>query len=238
MSGPVALRSAARPGAGLWPDLRARSTDPERLDAALPAAEVRRSLADLRLVNRWLSPRRALLDAVAPHLPHGGRLLDVGCGSGDVAAYLCEQLGRPLAAVGVDLKPLHLAEAPHTIARVAADVRRLPFAARSFDVVTASLFLHHFDGAEPGRLLGELARVARRAVVVSDLRRARVPFLFGRAVFPLLFRSPVSVHDGLVSIRRGFREPELQAAFAAAGLADVSVRRHFPYRLLAVARLP
>jgi SAM-dependent methyltransferase len=238
VSGKAAARSAARPRADLWPDLRARSTDPELLDAVLPTAEVRRSLADLRLVNRRLSPRRALLDAVAPHLPPGGRLLDVGCGSGDVAAYLCERLGRPLAAVGVDLKPLHLADAPRAIARVAADVRRLPFADRSFDVVTASLFLHHFDSPEPGRLLRELARVARRAVVVSDLRRARVPFLFGLAAFPLLFRSPVSVHDGLVSIRRGFREAELRTAFAQAGLADVAVRRHFPYRLLAVARLP
>jgi SAM-dependent methyltransferase len=238
VSGKAAARSAAPARAGLWPDLRARSSDPELLDAVLPAAEVRLSLGDLRLVNRRLSPRRALLGAVAPHLPPGGRLLDVGCGSGDVAAYLYERLRGRLTAVGVDLKPLHLAEAPRTIARVAADVRRLPFADRSFDVVTASLFLHHFDGAEPGRLLGELARVARHAVVVSDLRRARVPFLFGLAAFPLLFRSPVSVHDGLVSIRRGFREPELRAAFAQAGLADVAVRRHFPYRLLAVARLP
>jgi len=74
--------------------------------------------------------------------------------------------------------------------------------------------------------------------VVSDLERARVPFLFGRAVFPLVFRTGVSVHDGLVSIRRGFREPELRAAFAAAGLAGATIRRQFPYRLLAVAPLP
>jgi hypothetical protein len=44
----------------------------------------------------------------------------------------------------------------------------------------------------------------------------------------------VSVHDGLVSIRRGFRAGELRAAFAAAGL-PVTIRRSFPYRLLAVA---
>jgi ubiquinone/menaquinone biosynthesis C-methylase UbiE len=119
-----------------------------------------------------------------------------------------------------------------------ADVFGLPFRDASFDVVTASLFLHHFDEAELGRLLRELARLARRAVVVSDLERARVPFVFGRAVFPLLFTTPVSVHDGLVSIRRGFREPELRTAFAAAGLRRVTIRRHFPYRLLAVAALP
>jgi ubiquinone/menaquinone biosynthesis C-methylase UbiE len=220
------------------PDLARRSTDPELLDAELPASEVRSSLADLRLVNRWLSRRGGLRRAVAPHLPPRGRLLDVGCGSGDVAAYLRAGLPEPPLVVGLDVKPLHLREAPDGVRRVAADARRLPFPDRSFDVVTACLFLHHFDEAELGQLLGELARVARRAIVVSDLQRALVPFVFARAVFPWVFATPVSVHDGLVSIRRGFREPELRAAFEAAGLRTVGIRRHFPYRLLAVAALP
>jgi 2-polyprenyl-3-methyl-5-hydroxy-6-metoxy-1,4-benzoquinol methylase len=139
--------------------------------------------------------------------------------------------------VGVDLKPLHLRAAPRGLGRVAADVWRLPFRDRSFDVVTAQHFLHHFDEAELARLLRELARVARRAIVVSDLRRALVPLAFARAVFPFLFQSPVSVRDGLISIRRGFREGELDAAFAAAELPRVVVRRLVPYRLLAVAEI-
>ena len=82
-------------------------------------------------------------------------------------------------------------------------------------MVTASLFLHHFDEAELPEILAGLHRLARRALVVNDLHRARVPYLFGRAAFPLLFRSRVSVEDGLLSIRRGFRADELRAAFAA-----------------------
>ncbi len=71
--------------------------------------------------------------------------------------------------------------------------------------------------------------------MVSDLHRAAVPYLFGQAAFPLLFQSPVSVHDGLVSIRRGFRPGELREAFEEAGIGQVRISRHFPYRLLAVA---
>jgi hypothetical protein len=48
----------------------------------------------------------------------------------------------------------------------------------------------------------------------------------------------VSVEDGLLSIRRGFRPAELREAFAAAGIPGVAVRRVFPYRLLAVAVRP
>jgi ubiquinone/menaquinone biosynthesis C-methylase UbiE len=233
MPGPP-RRAAAR---SLLPALDERSTEAELLDGELPAAAVRASLADLRLVNRWLAGRRGLRRAVAGLMPRGGRLLDVGCGSGDVAGYLGTRLGSDVLCVGVDQKLLHLREAPPAVACVAADAGRLPFLDRSFDVVTASLFLHHFDAARLAGLLRELGRVAQRAVVVSDLERARVPLLFGRLVFPLLFRTPVSVHDGLVSIRRGFRPHELEAAFSAAGLRDVAVRRLFPYRLLAVASL-
>jgi SAM-dependent methyltransferase len=223
------------PASDPWPDLRARSTAPELLDASLPESEVRKSLADLRFVNRWLGSRRGLLRAMAPYLPPRGRLLDVGCGSGDVTAFLSAGLPGLSLAVGIDRKPLHLREAPRGLGRVAADVRQLPFRPRSFDVVTASLFLHHFDAGELPGLLRDLGQFARRAIVVSDLRRALVPYLFGRATFPLLFKTRVSVHDGLVSIRRAFRDEELRAAFAAAGMPAVEIRRVFPYRLVAVA---
>jgi hypothetical protein len=119
---------------------------------------------------------------------------------------------------------------------VVADVRALPFRAGSFDVVTASLFLHHFDDGELPEVLSRLFALARRALVVNDLHRACVPYAFARCVFPLLLRSPVSVTDGLISIRRAFLPAELEQAFRAARIPDVRVSRSFPYRLLAVAR--
>lgn len=141
-------------------------------------------------------------------------------------------------AVGVDIKLAHLQHAPSEVHRVAADMRALPFPPQSFEVVTASLFLHHFDPPEVPAVLRALYGLARRALVVNDLHRARVPYLFGRAVFPLVFRSPVSVADGLISIRRAFTPEELASAFAEAGIAGVRVRRRFPYRLVAVAVRP
>ncbi|HET7295235.1 MAG TPA: methyltransferase domain-containing protein, partial [Vicinamibacteria bacterium] len=184
-------------------DLSRRATDPELLDEGVPEHEAARSLGDLRFVNRWLGGRRSLLAATLPHLG-GSRptLLDVGCGSADLPQLLLRTVGARLLAVGVDLKLAHLRQAPADVKRVVADVRRLPFVPRSFDVVTASLFLHHFDGGEVAEVLRTLYGLARRALVVNDLRRARVPYAFGRATFPWLFRSRVSVQDGLISIRR------------------------------------
>ena len=218
-------------------DLRTRATDPEALDLGVAPDEALRSLADLRFVNRWLGNRGRFVGAVLPYLQRSARprLLDVGSGSGDVPVVLRRALGGRLTAAAVDIKLLHLQAAPRDLLRVVADARRLPFAPETFDVVTASLFLHHFDEAELPALLSGLYDLARRALVVNDLRRARVPYVFGRAVFPLLFKSRVSVEDGLISIRSSFREPELRAAFAAAGVPAVHIERCWPYRLLAVA---
>jgi 2-polyprenyl-3-methyl-5-hydroxy-6-metoxy-1,4-benzoquinol methylase len=215
--------------------LAARATDPERLDEGVPEAEALLSLRDLRLVNRWLGNAPSLRRAVRPYLPSGGRLLDVGAASGDVPADILAHHCGPALFVALDVKPLHLRRCPPSLRRVVADVRALPFPDRSFDVVTASLFLHHFDDPELPTVLAGLFRLAGRALVVNDLHRARVPYLFGRVFFPLLFASRVSVEDGLLSIRRGFRPAELRAAFAKAGIPGVRLERRFPYRLLAVA---
>jgi ubiquinone/menaquinone biosynthesis C-methylase UbiE len=218
-------------------DFTRRATEPELLDEGVSEAEAARSLADLRFVNRWLGGRRSLLRAVRPLLDGLARprLLDVGCGSADVPCFLASSLPAPPLVVGVDLKLVHLRQAPPEIRKVVADVRRLPFAAGSFDVVTASLFLHHFDGPEVAVVLRALYGLCRRALVVNDLRRARIPYVFGRLVFPRVFRSPVSVSDGLLSIRRAFTVSELRAAFEEAGIAGVRIQRSFPYRLVAVA---
>ena len=217
-------------------NLRARATDTELLDAGVPEEEALESLADLRRVNRWLGTHRRLLRAVRPFLASSPqpRLLDVGCGSADVPDRIRRAFPRAVLAVGVDLKLLHLRAAPPEVRRVVADVKALPFRSGVFDVVLASHFLHHFDGAEAAEVLRRLYDVARRALVVDDLRRARVPYAFARALSPLLLRSRVSVADGALSIRRGFTAGELAAAFAEAGI-PVRIRRAFPYRLLAVA---
>jgi SAM-dependent methyltransferase len=222
----------------LGASLSERSVDPEWLDRGVGEEETPRNLADLRTVNRWLGARGALLAVVRAHMPPRGRLLDVGCASADVPAFLLGRLHAGVLAVGLEARALHLRGAASTVRLVVGDLRLPPFPEAAFDVVTASLVLHHFDDPVLPDLLRGLYRLARRALVVSDLHRATLPLLFGHLVFPLLFRSRVSVHDGLVSIRRGFRPEELRRAFVEAGVPQVRIRRRFPYRLLAVATHP
>jgi hypothetical protein len=217
-------------------DLSLRARDSELLDQGVSDEELRKSLADLRFVNRWLGNSDRLIRTVLSFLEgsRSPKVLDVGCGSADLLERIRRRFPGPLEAVGLDIKGKHLQLAPPTVRAVVGDVRRLPFAAESFDVVMASQFLHHFDGAEVAEILTGLYSLTRGALVVSDLRRARVPYLFGRVAFPLLFTSRVSVNDGLISIRRGFRRAELARAFHDARI-PARIEHCWPYRLLAVA---
>ena len=85
-----------------------------------------------------------------------------GCSTSAAARATCPRscssaCPAPSWRSALDVKTLHLRAAPPAVRRVVADVRRLPFPDGSFDVVTASLFLHHFDeedaAGDPGRAL-------------------------------------------------------------------------------------
>lgn len=105
------------------------------------------------------------LDALLPVVPPGS-VLEVGVGEGEVASRLSTRW--PAArTVGLDLLDadlaLHWADA--RFAGAFADVARLPFPDNSFELVLAIEVLEHVS--DPPAAMAELARVARRDVVVS-----------------------------------------------------------------------
>jgi ubiquinone/menaquinone biosynthesis C-methylase UbiE len=114
-----------------------------------------------------------------------------------------------------------------------ADARRLPIADRAFDIVLCSQLLHHFRGDEGAVLLRELDRVARRRVIISDLRRSWLAAAgIWLASWPLRFH-PVSRHDGVVSVLRGFTLDELSTVVRAAVGVAPRVRRYRGFRVTA-----
>jgi ubiquinone/menaquinone biosynthesis C-methylase UbiE len=114
-----------------------------------------------------------------------------------------------------------------------ADVRDLPFPDASIDVVTCSQLLHHFEDREIPRVLRELDRVARGHVIVSDLRRSWLAACgFWLVSWPLGF-SPVTRHDGTLSVLRGFTAAELSRHVERATGRHATIRRHLGWRLTA-----
>jgi ubiquinone/menaquinone biosynthesis C-methylase UbiE len=109
------------------------------------------------VIGRFFLRLRTVLADLRPN-----SLLDAGCGEGEMLRR--GVLPANVRPVCLDLRPASLSGIDQP-KRVCASVLSLPFADRSFDTVTCLEVLEHLD--DPSAAVRELARVARRAVVVS-----------------------------------------------------------------------
>lgn len=200
----------------------------------------RRSHRDIQLSNVLFGAIRALLtefERILPSLPPKAMLLDVGTGVGDIpvrATAAAARHGVELTALGVDSVPELVSTTTHRIPiGVCANALELPFADHCIDVVCCSQVLHHFEDHDALTLIREMHRVARRHVIISDLRRSwlAVAGLWGVS-FPLRFH-PVSRHDGVVSILRGFTTAELRSLVSRAVGVQADVRSRLGFRVTA-----
>jgi ubiquinone/menaquinone biosynthesis C-methylase UbiE len=106
--------------------------------------------------------RAAALDALAPQ--PGQRLLDAGCGAGEVARELGKLVGPDGSVTALDSSADNLAVARERhdggpVWYVRGDIAALDFADGEFDGVRAERVLQHLD--DPDRAIRELARVTR-----------------------------------------------------------------------------
>jgi ubiquinone/menaquinone biosynthesis C-methylase UbiE len=104
---------------------------------------------------------RVLTEAIAPLIPPGASVLDIGCGDGTIGSLLAVQ--RPdITIEGVEI-------APRSTCRIscrAFDGAQLPFPDRAFDACLFVDVLHHTTDVT--QLLREAARVTRSQVLLKD----------------------------------------------------------------------
>lgn len=212
---------------GHWLPMSRRSERLELLDDGRVAGEeLRINLGDLARLNRLPGGRQASADAVARLL--GGlreaTVLDVGVGEGDMPRSFA---ARGWRVVGLDVDPSVAAAARERTADLPAvrivegSATALPFGDGAVDVAHCSLLVHHLDPPAAVRALAEMGRVARRGVVVNDLRRGIVPLLATAVAVAALGRCRTTRHDGLLSVRRAYTPVELDELLDEAGLRVV-----------------
>lgn len=211
-----------------------RLIKPELLDH-LPAEEARPNLEDLVRINTRFGGHSVLMKTLKRAIVSRGSftLLDVGAASGD-AARLVQQLYPSAAITCLDQNRTNMQQAPFP--KLLANAFELPFASASFDYVLCSLFLHHFTDEQVVDLLASFYAVARKGLLVFDLERQLLPYLF-LPVTRLLFQwQPVTVHDGIISVRASFRANELLALAQRARIDQADVQIHRPaFRLSMIA---
>jgi ubiquinone/menaquinone biosynthesis C-methylase UbiE len=165
--------------------------------------------------------RRLACRAVDLGIPTGGKVLDMGTGSGFVAievAKLLKETGSRV--VGMDLSRAMLALAAENAARAGlngllgwrrGDVKAMPFDDSEFDLIVSNDSLHHWD--DPLPVFDEIARVLKGdgRCIVHDSKRLQQwwPWLFVKTI-SLTIPRDFRVH-WWNSIRSSYTAAELQA---------------------------
>lgn len=222
----------------------------ELIDEGADPALLAGTLRDLARINRLLGGAdlswRAVEACRAPGQSSPMHLLDVGTGAADIPRELLRRAdarGLPLAITATDISPEVIGfarERSHDTPRLAIELAppgALPYASGSFDVAHASLVLHHLEPVEATALLAEMARLARHAVVVNDLVRARRWWLAALLLTRIATRNRYTRHDAPLSVRRAYAPDEIADLGRAAGLRPVKLLRgRFGHRFAIVLR--
>jgi SAM-dependent methyltransferase len=175
-----------------------------------------KQLAEIEQTHWWFRGRRRILTAVLARCAvRASSILDVGCGAGTNLDLLRDlHPGSRMVGIDIEYGPLSHYRAAHAAALAQADVRRLPFEARAFDLVTALDAIEHVE--DDLSVLRELHRVCRPGGHVL-LTVPAFPFLWGNV-------------DDLGHHHRRYRKRELLERVVGAGFA-IRFVRFFNYLL-------
>lgn len=206
--------------------------------------EIRGSLRDLELLNRYFGGVRTVLLHLSQMIGDRSQtpltILDIATGGADIPRAICHWARKrklALSIEAVDWSDCVLAAATEwskdfpEIRLRRAQAPLLPYPDHSFDYIISSLFLHHLNEAHGTLLMREMARVARRGLLINDLLRSRLACLLTAITTRLLSTNRLTRHDGPMSVLRGFRPEELCRMAIEAGLANVRLSLHPWFRI-------
>lgn len=231
-----------------WPDFSERSDRDEWMeDPTVPDETLVETVDAVERIGRMTGGREtsiAGLDALVGPETRSLSILDVGTGNGSIARAFREWGHRrdiAVEVVGIDLLPAAIRRAREQC----GDLSDVHFSctdlfeidvSRHFDIVHASLVLHHFPGDKALRALDKMTELSRRGVLINDLHRHPLHWIGSKLIVPLITGNRLAIHDGPVSVLRGFRRRELVELAAQSRLRSATVEWQFPFRWLLVGR--
>lgn len=232
---------------------RERSSRKELMDDLEGAGpDWQQALRELKVINKLLGGNSLTLKGIEHFLKQAGsdmaghsyaeqtlHIADIGCGGGDMLMVIARWARRNrLSArlLGVDANPNIIEYARKNTAGypeieyLQSDIFSESFQAREFDIVSCTLFTHHFTDEQLVKLLSSLNSQVRLGVVVNDLHRHPLAYYSIKAITRLVSRSHMVKHDAPVSVLRAFSRKDWEGILQRAGIRRFRLRWRWAFR--------
>ena len=181
-----------------------RSFDPEIIDDPnLPEETLALVYKDLTWTHRFIGNIRALVLELGRHKNPLRRVLDIGCGGGELLLEIQRKMG--VETVGVEVRVPGTFHSAVPIIQADAVRDTLP----SCDVALAVCVAHHLPDECVVELIRNVGRFCKRFLIL-DLVRHPLPLLLFRC-FVAPFVHWINAADGVSSIRRSYTPAELES---------------------------
>ncbi len=223
--------------------LRTRSAELEIMDDLDCHGEVvDQTLRELEIINRLLGGDYVTIDGIQRVVERAAKdarriltVADFGCGGGDLAAKISKKLN--VKVTGIDANPHIVAYARNRYPGISFITQDVFENTTTYDIITATLFVHHFDDDQLVRLFRSMKEHSRVGVVINDIHRHPLSYYSIKWLTKFFSRSAMVKFDAPLSVRRAFKKKELVEILDKAGIRNykISWKWAFRYQLIILA---
>lgn len=226
---------------------RNRSEQVELMDdLSLDNAELEKNLSELVKFNALFGSVKVYINALhkvylkytTKFKNHKLIIADLGCGSGDLlhaasAWLLTKKIDVQLIGIDANLSMIRKAQMlfnQSAIRYQVMDIFSDEFAKLQFDIVSLNSITHHFNDISLIRILTQLMKQTRLAIIINDLHRHPISYIFVKNFVKLLKLSFLAQHDAPLSVLRAFKKQELINILNRCQVKSFQIQWKWPFR--------
>jgi 2-polyprenyl-3-methyl-5-hydroxy-6-metoxy-1,4-benzoquinol methylase len=221
-----------------------RSEEKELMDdLECSGQELEQTLRELKTINHWLGGNHVTTNGLGKIMklkPQSSyRIADIGCGGGDMIRVMdrwAKGQKKKVNFAGIDanrniieLAKVRLSDVTNVRWQV-QNVFEPEFSQEKVDIITCTLFTHHFTDAELITLIQAFRQKATLGLVINDLHRHWFAYHSIRILTKLFSKSPMVQNDASLSVLRSFRKSELEGILAKAGVKTYQISWFWAFR--------
>lgn len=224
--------------------LNQRSLKEEIMDDFFCQGEiVDQTLHEIHQINAYLGGDKLSLNGVKELIlrypQQQYEIIDLGCGGGDTLKLFAKwgkKHKQDLELIGIDANEYIVDYAIRNCTKYpnisfsSDNILSDNFRSRKFDIAHASLFFHHLQEEEIVELLRQLIGQVRVGIVINDLHRHWVSYLFTKHLISNWAKSEMVKYDSVLSVERSFTREELEKYLKMAGIKNYALTWRWAYR--------